>query len=525
MGYQPLTINQQNRRGFKTSMMPKQGLDLEDLSQVMNTEYALIIDNYIPQRYGLDKRKGLQEIFDRAAGTPITLFKYFRDDTFIFGYGTKVEAYNFTTATFTAIKTNFTSGTFDGARAGDYFLVCNGVEKVWRIDSALTIGEIAASPVCTAITVLGTRAFAAVGTACYYSNVDDGTNPPFSTWTVGILATDGGKVTSRNTGTIRSILQYAQYYVCFADDGYFAFSIDTIDSAGTLTKIDNVQDYTEDFGGARGAISTPYGIFYVNESGMWQMVAVGTTTVPANRQQMLTSTLLGSRFFKDVDLSNCDMIHDQSQELILVTCADSSETNNLIIGCSLKTKNKAFFTISNWNISRFAKIGQTIYGASSLSAKAFELFTGYSDDGVAIPTEYYQEIPMDGLWLKNKLWGLYAGGYLSPLSELTISFDIYDVAGKPILNKREYEWSTQRAANRFNGWGTASWGSASWGGDLDLSGLVESFDGGSPRIGNFQRLRIRVTGSEEARHVINWLAVGIETKGPIKRRHISQITS
>lgn len=522
--YTPLAINQQNKSAFKVSSMPKQGLNLEDLSQVMNTEYGLVIKNYIPQRYGLDKRKGLELIMDRAQNTPITLFKYFQNDIFIFGYGTKVEAFNMSTGAFTTIKSNFTSGTFDGARAGEYFLVCNGIEKIWRIDNTLAITEIAASPVSTGLAVLGTRVFTWKGTTVQYSEVDDGTDPPFNGWSIGTLATDGAKVTSRNTGDIRSVLQLGPNYVCFSDDGYFAFSIEQIDSAGTLTKLDVPQDYIEDFGGGRGAISTPYGIFYVNEAGLWQMVATGQVNVPASQQKILTSTLLGSKFFKNIDLSSCDLVHDEAQELILVTCADGSASNNLVIGCSLKTKNKAFFTISNWHVSRFTKIGQTIYGASSINTKAWEIFKGYSDDGTAIPTEYYQEIPMDGLFLKNKLKDIYAGGFLSNLSELTISFDIYDVNGKPVLNKAKYLWTAQRVSSSFYGWGTGSWGLTAFGGDVDLTGLVESFDGGSPRINNMQRLRVRIKGSDEARHIVNWLAVGIETKSPIKRRKITQIS-
>ncbi|GAH24003.1 unnamed protein product, partial [marine sediment metagenome] len=74
--------------------------------------------------------------------------------------------------------------------------------------------------------------------------------------------------------------------------GFFAWLINTIDSAGTLKKVEIIQNYTEDYGGARGAIETPHGIYYLNEAGLWQMVAVGQTDVPMSRQQVLTSTLL-----------------------------------------------------------------------------------------------------------------------------------------------------------------------------------------------------------------------------------------
>tara|TARA_Y100000310_G_scaffold157840_2_gene157298 strand:+ start:9642 stop:11231 length:1590 start_codon:yes stop_codon:yes gene_type:complete len=511
------------------TMMPKKGINREGLPQVMDTNFALKIKNYIPHDYGLEKTKGRTKIFERAGANPITLYEEFTPNVWIFGYSTKIEAYNTSTGTFTTIKDDFSANDgFDGARYGDYFFVCNGVEKIYRINDSLAASVITNSPICSGLKVIGPRLYAfnlsTDSTAVQYSEVDDGTNPPFDAWSDGVLATQGGIVRYRNAGTARSVVQLGAFTVVFSDDGFYSFFINTIDAAGTLNKTEVIQNYTEDYGGARGAIETPVGVFYVNEAGLWQMVAVGQTNVPMSRQQILTSKkLLGASYFKDIDQSNTDLVHDINQNCIFMTGAKDSGFNNVLLGYEMDLG--AFFEI-DWNISRFAKSGTDVYGASSTSTTAYKLFDGYSDDGQEIGTEYYQEIPLGTLFNKHALLGLYAGGFLSPSTELTISFDIYDVDGVLIENKEEYLWTVDAnsAGLEYDEWGSAKWADSAIGGDFDTAGLIESFGGGSPRINNMQRLRVRVTGGDELRHIINWLSLKTEGKNPIKRRNISQIT-
>jgi hypothetical protein len=264
-----------------------------------------------------------------------------------------------------------------------------------------TVTVVTNSPICGGIKFIGARCLAfrllTDQTAIQYSEVDSGTNPPFTTWSNTTASADGGKVNFRNAGAVRSVAQLGESTVAFSDKGFFAFRIDTIDSNGTLKKIEPIQNYSEDYGGARGAIETPNGIYYVNEAGLWLMVTVGNNTNPQSRQQTLTSELLGSEYFKGVDQSNVDIVYDINQKIVLVTCAKDSVFNNLVVGCKPELKN-AMFEFKNWNLNRFAKIGQTLYGASSTKTTAYELFSLYDDEGLEISTEYYQEIPLKALY-------------------------------------------------------------------------------------------------------------------------------
>lgn len=519
--YQALKIGGGQKSRYINSMMPRAGINKEAYAQTMDLNYALSIINYIPYQYGLEVRKGLENIFERAGANPITLLKEFTSGVWIFGYSTSIEAYNTSTGSFTTIKSNFSANSgFVGVKYGDYFLVSNGVDKIWRISTALAIVEVATSPVSVGLKVVGSRLFTWNGTQIQYSEIDDGSNPPFDGWGTTTAASDGGTVNYRNAGNIRSICQLGQLTVAFGDSGFFAFQVDTIDSGGTLKKNEIIQNYTEDFGGATGAIETPFGIYYVNEAGLWQMVAAGVTNTPMSRQQTLTSTLLGSNYFSGVSQTSVDLVHDASQKCIFVTLAKDSTANNLVIGCKLDNNN-AFFEINGWNINRFAKSGETIYGASSVKTTVYKLFTGYDDDGLAIGTEYLQELPLGTLFHKHGLNGIYAGGFLSPSSELTISFDIYDVDGQLVENKKSYLWTAQNSDSSFDEWASSMWGASAFGGTVDTAGLIESFDGGNPRINNFQRLRVRITSGDKLRHIVNWIAVKTIQKEPIRRRHIT----
>lgn len=500
--------------------MPRAGANREEFPQVMNLAYATRMVNYIPHKFGVEKREGIKKLFERAGAYPITLLEEFLDNVWIIGYSTKVEAYNTATDTWTTIKSDWdASSVFDGERYGEYFLVCNGVGKVWRIDNTLAIEEITDSPITSGLKVIGARLYTWYGDVLTYSAIDDGTDPPFETWTQTSAADTAGNVKFKRGGTIRAVAQAGPYTVAFSDSGFMAFFINTIDSAGTLKKIEVVQNYTVDYGGARGAIETPDGIYYLNEAGLWLMVAVGQTDTPMSKQQILTSTLLGSEYFKDVTQSSSDIVYDERQKCVFATVAKNSTTNNLVIG--YKPELKACFEFKGWNINRFAKKGDTIYGASSVKTTVYELFNGYDDDGLKIGTEIVQEIPLKTLFHAHALTEFYAGGALSSESEIKIGFDIYDKEGVYHSDKVNILWTPQNSLGEATEWTSSIWGEASWGGGLDLAGLVNCFDGGSPRISNFQRLIMRITSGDTLRHILYWAAVKTEQKQPIRRRHIT----
>ena len=183
------------------------------------------------------------------------------------------------------------------------------------------------------------------------------------------------------------------------------------------------------------------------------------------------------------------------------------------------------FTFNGLNINRFAKSGQDIYVASSVKTTVYKLFDGNDDDGLNIGTEYYQEIQLGTLFHAHSLSEAYAGGFLSPSDKLNMSFDIFDLQGSFVENKKELEWSGSESSSGHTEFGTSIFGESAFGGDFDTSGLIESFGGGSPVISNFSRLRVKVTSNSKMKHILNWASFKTRQKQPIKRRNFATPTA
>lgn len=524
--YRPIKASFKPQQTRGTTFMSKEGLNKRDLPQLLDVKFAMECKNYMIDTEGqLKKRRGLEELFDLTGTDGFTMLEQYDSDTLIYGYGTTVGRYVISTGTATSIKTNFTANDkFEGARYGDYFFVTNGVDKVWRMKSDFTIAEVAGSTAgADNVKAIGNRLYVSVADSVLYSAIDDGTDPPFDTWTVGTLATDGGEISYRNGGTVTSIESLGPSIVVFAEDGKWSFFIDQIDSAGTLSKVDVTQMYRQDFGGERGSISTSDGLFYVNEAGLWQLVGVGQTDIPFSDQEALTSVLLGKDYFEDINFDNADIIYDDTQRYLFITCAKDSDTNNHIIAYNLDLK--AFSEFTGWNLARFVRVGDTIYGASTINNKVYKLFQNYDDDGLNIGTVYRQELQMGALYTRQIILGCYIQGFLSPSTDVEVRFDIYDVTGRKIEDKKKFRWELDYNDNGNDGWDGGGWDESGWDGDQDMAGMVESFGGCRPFIRNWQRIQIHITSGDQLNHIINWISLEARVKASIRRRNLTDITS
>lgn len=387
-----------------------------------------------------------------------------------------------------------------------------------------TYTTVSGAPTAKVIKVVGARLFAGNlledETAVAYCQIDGGSNPPFSTWTAGTLADDAGRLNYRNAGGVNAIESLGSNVIVFSEFGKWAFYINTIDSAGTLRKVDVVVISRLDLGGARGAKATPKGLFYVNSSGIWQLISVGQPNIPFSDQEGLNTVLLGTQFFSDVDLTDIDITYLARYNTVLVTCSKNSTANNLVL--AFNVENKSISELEGWNINRFLNINQVIYGGGSASTEVWKCFDGYSDDGKDIWTNYYQELKTGDLETRQMLLGMYIQGFLSASTTLDVRFDIYDTKGILIKDKMVLQWTAQGETPIGEGYGVAGWGTSGFGGDVDLAGLYESFDGAKFYIRNYQRIRVRISGHDKLPHKINWLKLLARSKAPIRRRKITQ---
>lgn len=533
--YFPITTKTNAKMATTTTVMSPKGTDNRNLPQMLDTDYAQNIVNYWVTGTGqLQKRKGLQKLFDSLGADAILMAEKWTSTKYVYAYGTTVAVWDTSTQTSTIVKSDFTGTTFEGRKYGDYFFVTNKTDGLWVIDPALAIVDYTSTygaPLANQIEIFGSRILlgdlSTDDTAIFYSGTDDGNNPPFanaSYWTEGTLQTQAGSVYYRNGGTINSITSLGQTIIGFGDTGKFGFQITTENIGGVYYKNDDPTFYRQDFGGGRGAISTPVGVIYVNKKGVWQLSSVGQDNVKFSDQEENITYLLGDTYFEDVDVSNATIIHDERRGYVYISVAKNSGTNNLVIAINMQLKGYPISKFTGMNVSRFFSDGDDIYAGSALKSILYSAFTGSDDDGAAIGTDYKQELNVGSLQTRKMLKGLYVQGFLSASSVINIRFDIYDKDGVPTEDKLKFQWEAQYNLNGSDGWDSASWDTSSWDGDSDLANLIESFDGMNATIRDFQRIIVHVTCSDKYPHVLNWLSLETYEKTTIRRRKLTQIS-
>ncbi len=119
--------------------MGKKGVNIRDLPQLLNVDYALIMQNfYITADGGLIKRAGIQKVEEIAGLYPIKFLLPFTPDLLIYAYQNKLAVYDRTTDTSTVITTYSSDfATYSGDRYGDYFFVTDGRQEIGRVSRTL----------------------------------------------------------------------------------------------------------------------------------------------------------------------------------------------------------------------------------------------------------------------------------------------------------------------------------------------------------------------------------------------------
>lgn len=393
------------------------------------------------------------------------------------------------------------------------------------IDGTLSyaITEVSASPVCSVLTVVGNRLVAgnlgSDNTAVQYSEVDDGSNPPFTAWSNTTTATAGGLVNYRQAGTVNDVISLGKLIIVFSDFGKWGFAIDQIDSGGTIKKIDQTIFDRKDLGGER-ALVTDKGVFYVNEAGLWQLVSVGQEDVPYSDQEFKPSYVLGRDYFNEIDFSGSDIVYNDLDETLYIACKNGSAVNNYVIAHNTETK--AFYRVTNWPFNVFLQDSDgEIYAGSSSFNKVFHLFQGYDDNGVPITTEYYQELNVGNLDRAKDLMKFGIQAKMSTDTEFTVSFDIYDYSIRFRSNYKSYCMTISQSDNAGVGYGEVGYGSGygSAGGTTN-SDPTQNFDTSKKTVRNFQRIFARITETSSTYHEINMFDADIKLKSYIRRRKI-----
>lgn len=381
-------------------------------------------------------------------------------------------------------------------------------------------------PICEKLTNIGPRAYCSPvsdRTAVGYSKADSGINPPFTDWTISTDADDAGLAFYRNAGQVNSIVPFGDAIVVFAEFGKWAFRITTIDSNGTLKKIDQFIRSQLDMGGASGAITTIKGVFYANGGGMFQLLSIGMDNTPLSDQEGWVSTPLGSKYFDNINLDKAQLLYDNKRNNILLSCAKESEHNNHIILFNLDIK--SFSTFSGWNHNSYFNSGGEIYAAASNECAIYQIFKGNTDGGKKIKTVFRQEINLTkGVAERCDLTEQKFQGVLSPQSNIKIAFNDYNLHNVKRLDRQVLYWraTSEELSDSPSGFGEQSFSNSAWGGNGESEVTeIESFKGSSRKIRNYYRLEIELTEESIYPHILEWFQLIGRAKGPIRRRNMS----
>jgi len=531
----PVTGNvNQRSKSVATTKLAEKGINLRELSQLLNPSEAQTIENYLMDAVGqLEKREGFTLLHDAVTATAPTMLEKFTDDIYMIGYGTTLAAYTISTGIFTVIKSNFLTGVFSGQRYGNFFFVTNGTEAIGRVDAAtLTYATVAGSPIAKVLytfvapsgSTVGARLFAGNlstdASGIHYSDVDTGIDPPFANWTAGTGASSANTASFRLAGDLTSFSSIGSQIIAFYKDGSVGFRI-TIDGSSGAQVQDVQTDFVAgDFGGERGAINTPSGVFYTNETGVFQMTSGGQTNVPFSRVQSEISLSLGEELIASINFTNADLAFDSKRKLLLVTCARSSTVNNFIL--VYDTNRKAWSTITGWTISRFLVDGELIFGVDASNVKLYQLFNGFSDNGKTIAAEYIQELNVNSLTGLSSLEEVMIQGQLSTNSLIDIKFDTYDRNGSFTSDATSAYGLQLSASAQANGIGSGGFGS-SYGVPYGASGavvpLANSTGQERSKIDEFSRIILRLNNSDELAHKINFVTLTVRDKALNWRRN------
>jgi len=384
-----------------------------------------------------------------------------------------------------------------------------------------TTTEVTDSPIASILFVFGTRLFAGnikaspskIQWAEQFTTTSS--NPPFTNWSTASsppAADDPSSLSFSNAGTFKSFASLGAQVIAFFEDGKTGVRIETIDIQGSGISQNTVVDFErEDFGGESGAIRTPFGVFYVNEAGLWQMLSGGNTAQPFSESEQNVSRVLGEDFVDDLDFTDADLIYDNKQELVLITCRQSASKNNLVIWYNPRLK--AFGTFSGWLLETFLKIDNIFYATGSRGTKIWKLFEGNSDDGVDITTNFKQEIQLGALQNIFMLDKTYIQALLSSDSSITISYDVYDKLGSLTEGRKTATLTSGSSSSDAEGFGEVAWGDGFGASEDENKGLIQTYGSKRTRINEFTRIIVNIEEESELPHEIIWIGLGVTDRG------------
>lgn len=339
---------------------------------------------------------------------------------------------------------------------------------------------------------------------------------PFHGWSSSTIPEPddaGGRVSSG--GAINKGISHKNFMVFFSENATSAIKLDivNVDSVGLAQKT-VVQHQEPGFGGY-DAVSTPFGIFYTNPTGLYQMELSGTGTVEKE-----PTNILGEDAIENIDFSNSNIVWD-GRDHIYVFCGENGSTNNLTLSYNLSQEAISYFR--GWNI-RMAirrKNGgvKEMYGVDSKKGKIYKLFDGYNDIDLPINTRFVTKKNIGDPALIKRMKNIWIQGLLSPTAVIKTAIHTWDKANKKTSPKNLW-WGGSIEAMKSYGWGKTGWGKGVSG--VDDVFVSEDFAHKSRPTEDFLGYQIEISAACEESHEIHFIELEIIGKRRVKMDNLSE---
>lgn len=348
-----------------------------------------------------------------------------------------------------------------------------------------------------------------------YCEKDNLESIPFLIWTTTNeppFLTDSSSLDWQDYWNVKSITNWGSQLVTWFENWKAWSRITWVDvyNVWLAQKVETDWEYS-DYWMNRGALNSTKGLFYTNERWIHRLYSWWNTTQPFSiREDNLTEQVFPKEFMDKIDFTDNDLIYDDVNNIVYITCRQESSFNNFIFW--YKIDKKAFFTVEWLQVKRFMKVDENIYWISSITWQIFELFNSNEQDGVSTSTEFEYEVPWLWLNLVHTLNTSEIKWFFHPDWNVKMIFDKYD---QYWVLKRWFatysiwtgwitpsiEWLNQ--VNMNNSW--IWWAQVDW-------WVVETMAKNRTRIWKFTRLRVRIVSNDNFYHKINYINLNITTK-------------
>lgn len=494
------------------------GEDNKNLSVITPSESCSVLSNFFNYGEGRMKlRYGLRKLF--TAPEKISFYTKYDDTYSIIAHGNSVSKLTNANYTITAIKEDFaTDDEFSGEKYDDSVYLCNKGNKIGFVDNSFVWNEISGAPKARILRIHNQRMYAG-DTDTHESEIkaseyDTGSATPFTNWTASDNANAPQTWMNKNFGKVNGIGFVGDMVIGGYDKGRAGLHHDIVD-VGTsgLKQVAKLDFQNIDFGSQKGLITTPYGVVYVNEFGVF-VISGGKDNYT---NEVRISDMLKDELTK-INFDNADIEFLPIENKVIITCKRRSDKNNHILLYDFDEK--AWSRITGWNIERFYREGNTLYGTSSINGDFFELFSGYDDNGVGIYGEWHTSwINLgDSAELKS-MYDFFIATKQSYGQELKVYIDVFDRNNTEIPSIKTITCETMyNETGGFYGIGQMAIGGTDllFDENYDEDQVFDTMRGEKSKIKKFSKIRFRIEGNFTAPIEINSISFQYYPDGRIK---------